>query len=59
MKKTITILTLLGSWAFTEASAMTQDEMEKAVAGIVEVEEAQKGYVVSCRCRIRNCTCLE
>lgn len=46
MKKTITILTLLGSWAFTEASAMTQDEMEKAVAGIVDIEEAQKGYVV-------------
>ena len=46
MKKTIIILALLSSWIFTEASAMTQDEMEKAVAGIVEVEEAKKGYVV-------------
>lgn len=46
MKKTIIALMLLSSWAFTEASAMTQEEMEKAVIGIVEIEEAKKGYVV-------------
>lgn len=46
MKKIIIILMLLSSWLVTEASAMNQDEMEKVVAGIVEVEEAQKGYVV-------------
>jgi uncharacterized protein YdbL (DUF1318 family) len=46
MKKTIMALILLNSWAVTEAYAMTQDEMEKTVAGLVEVEEAKKGYVV-------------
>ena len=46
MKRIIIALILLSSWAFTEAYAMTQDEMEKTVADIVDVEESKKGYVV-------------
>lgn len=46
MKKVIIASILLSSWAFTEAYAMTQDDMEKTVADIVEVEESKKGYVV-------------
>lgn len=46
MKKIIITLILLSSEAFTEVYAVTQDEMEKVVVGIVDVEEAKKGYVV-------------
>lgn len=42
----IIILILLSSCLVTEASAVTQDEMEKAVIDIVEVDETKKGYIV-------------
>lgn len=46
MTRIIISLILLSSWVFTEVYAITQDEMEKLVIGVVKVDAAKKGYVV-------------
>lgn len=46
MKQIIIIFMLLGSGSMMNASAVTQDEMEKIVTDAVDVIESKKGYLV-------------
>ncbi|HHJ35902.1 MAG TPA: hypothetical protein ENJ87_09065 [Gammaproteobacteria bacterium] len=46
MKKILIVLALLTGWHSTGVNAVTQEDMENIVKGIVKVVESKKGYVV-------------